>query len=114
MRSHPEAGVELLKGIDFPDDVVPVILSHHEKWDGTGYPHGLTGEAIPLGARILGLADAYDALTTARSYKAGLPHERAMEIIRQDTGTHFDPSLVPLFEAVIVEHRAASLTPSDL
>jgi len=114
MRSHPEAGVELLKGIDFPDDVVPVILSHHEKWDGTGYPHGLAGEAIPLGARILGLADAYDALTTARSYKAGLPHERAMEIIRQDTGTHFDPSLVPLFEAVIVEHRAASLTPSDL
>ncbi len=114
MRSHPEAGVELLKGIDFPDDVVPVILSHHEKWDGTGYPHGLSGEAIPLVARILGFADAYDALTTARSYKAGLPHERAMEIIRKDAGTHFDPSLVPLFEAVIVEHRAASIVPSDL
>jgi putative nucleotidyltransferase with HDIG domain len=101
MRSHPEAGVELLKGIDFPDDVVPVILSHHEKWDGTGYPYGLSGEAIPLVARILGLADAYDALTTARSYKPGLSHARAMEIIRGDAGTHFDPSLVPLFEAVL-------------
>lgn len=114
MRSHPEAGVELLKGIDFPDDVVPVILSHHEKWDGTGYPHGLAGEAIPLVARILGFADAYDALTTARSYKAGLPHERAMEIIRKDAGTHFDPSLVPLFEAVIEEHRAAMEPPLEL
>lgn len=109
MRSHPEAGVELLKGIDFPDDVVPVILSHHEKWDGTGYPHGLAGESIPMVARILGFADAYDALTTARSYKAGMPHEKAMEIIRRDSGTHFDPALVPLFEIVVEEHRAAAL-----
>lgn len=107
MRSHPEAGVELLKEVDFPEDVVPVILSHHEKWDGTGYPHGLAGEAIPLVARILGLADAYDALTTARSYKAGMPHEQAMAIIRRDTGTHFDPALVPLFEAVLDERLGA-------
>jgi putative nucleotidyltransferase with HDIG domain len=106
MRSHPEAGVELLKGIDFPEDVLPVILSHHEKWDGSGYPHGLTGESIPLVARILGLADAYDALTTARSYKPGLPHARAMEIIRGDAGTHFDPSLVPLFEGALADVRA--------
>ena len=91
MRSHPEAGVELLTGIDFPEDVVPVILSHHEKWDGTGYPHGLAGDAIPLVARILGFADAYDALTTARSYKAGLPHERAMEIIRTMPGRTSTP-----------------------
>jgi len=103
MRSHPEAGVELLKGIDFPEDVVPIILSHHEKWDGSGYPHGLAGESIPVVARILGLADVYDALTTARSYKPGLPHERAMAIIRDDAGTHFDPGLVPLFDEVVNE-----------
>ncbi len=108
MRSHPEAGVELLKEVDFPEDVVPVILSHHEKWDGSGYPHGLAGEAIPLVARILGLADAYDALTTARSYKAGVPHERAIEILRGDAGTHFDPTLVPLFEAVLKERRGTA------
>ncbi len=113
MRSHPEVGVELLKGIDFPDDVVPVILSHHEKWDGTGYPHGLARESIPLVARILGLADAYDALTTSRSYKPGLPHARAMEIIRQDAGTHFDPELVPLFEIVVDERRAEAAPGAD-
>ncbi|HNV73256.1 MAG: HD domain-containing protein [Gemmatimonadetes bacterium] len=105
MRSHPEAGVELLKGIDVPEDVLPIILSHHEKWDGTGYPHGLSGEAIPMVARILGLADVYDALTTARSYKPGLPHAKAMEIIHADAGTHFDPGLVPLFERVLEERR---------
>lgn len=105
MRSHPEAGVELLKGIDFPEDVVPIILSHHEKWDGTGYPHGLAGEAIPMVARILGLADVYDALTTARSYKPGLPHGTALQIIRDDAGTHFDPGLLPLFERVLEERE---------
>ncbi|MFN8670442.1 MAG: HD domain-containing protein [Gemmatimonadaceae bacterium] len=106
MRSHPEAGVELLKGIDFPEDVIPIVLSHHEKWDGTGYPHGLAREGIPLVARILGLADVYDALTTARSYKPGLPHAQAIAIIRGDAGSHFDPSLVPLFERVLDERNA--------
>ena len=108
MRSHPEAGVELLHGIDFPEDVIPIILSHHEKWNGSGYPHGLAGEAIPLAARILGLADVYDALTTNRSYKPGLPHAVAMLQMRADAGVHFDPALFVEFEAVMAE-RAASI-----
>jgi putative nucleotidyltransferase with HDIG domain len=103
MRSHPEAGVELLRDIDFPDDVLPIILSHHEKWDGSGYPHGLAGEAIPISARILGLADVYDALATDRSYKKGFPHEQAMEIMRRSVHTHFDPVLFAEFEAAMTE-----------
>ena len=106
MRAHPEAGVELLRGIDFPEDVLPIVLSHHEKWDGTGYPHGLAGESIPLSARILGLADVYDALVTDRSYRAGLQHADAIKIMAQDAGSHFDPSLFREFEAVIRDPRA--------
>jgi putative nucleotidyltransferase with HDIG domain len=104
MRSHPEAGLELLRGIDFPEDVLPIVLSHHEKWDGTGYPHGLAGEAIPLSARILGLADVYDALATDRSYKPGLPHAEAMKIMRNSAGSHFDPELFLEFEEAVREH----------
>ena len=110
MRSHPEAGVELLRGIDFPEDVLPVVLSHHEKWDGSGYPHGLAGDAIPLSARVLGIADVYDALVTNRSYKKGLSHDEAMRIMARDAGTHFDPTLFAEFEAAIaerLERRAA-------
>ena len=106
MRAHPEAGVELLRGIDFPEDVLPIVLSHHEKWDGTGYPHGLAGESIPLSARILGLADVYDALVTDRSYRAGLQHAEAMKVMAQDAGSHFDPSLFQQFEAVVRDPRA--------
>ena len=106
MRSHPEAGVELLRGIDFPDDVLPVILSHHEKWDGTGYPHGLAGDAIPLSARILGLADVYDALATDRSYKKGFPHEQAMEMMRGSVNTHFDPDVFAEFEAAMSDRHS--------
>lgn len=103
MRSHPEAGVELLRGVDFPEDVLPIVLSHHEKWDGSGYPHGLAGDNIPLSARVLGLADVYDALVTDRSYKRGFPHAEAMRIMGRDAGTHFDPVLFAEFEAIANE-----------
>ncbi len=102
MRSHPEAGVELLRGIDFPEDVIPIVLSHHERWDGTGYPQGLAGEQIHLAARILGLADVYDALTTNRSYKPGMTHADAMQTMRDGAGSHFDPALFSEFEAVMM------------
>jgi putative nucleotidyltransferase with HDIG domain len=106
MRSHPEAGVELLRGIDFPEDVLPIILSHHEKWDGSGYPHGLAGAAIPLSARVLGLADVYDALVTDRSYKSGFPHAEAMEIMRRNVDAHFDPAVFGVFEEVMADRVA--------
>jgi putative nucleotidyltransferase with HDIG domain len=99
MRRHPIAGVELLHGIDFPWDVRPMIRSHHERWDGGGYPDGLAAEAIPFSARILCLADVYDALTTARSYRGPLSPERALEIMRREAGRMFDPALLARFLA---------------
>jgi diguanylate cyclase (GGDEF)-like protein/putative nucleotidyltransferase with HDIG domain len=101
MRSHPSAGVDMLAGIDFPGDVRPIIESHHERWDGKGYPHGLAGEDIPLPARILAVADVYDALTSIRSYKKALSHEAALEIMRQDSGTAFDPAVFAKFEDIM-------------
>ena len=100
MRAHPEAGVALLSDIEFPWDIRPIVLSHHERWDGRGYPHGIEGERIPFTARILTIADVYDALTSARSYKPALPHAEAMRIMRKDTGTQFDPVLFAAFEAL--------------
>jgi diguanylate cyclase (GGDEF)-like protein/putative nucleotidyltransferase with HDIG domain len=105
MRRHPSAGVEMLAEIDFPWDVRPIIESHHERWDGKGYPHGLTGEEIPLTARILCVADVYDALTSERSYRRALPHDEAMAIMRADVEKAFDPQVFALFEAAVVEYH---------
>jgi putative nucleotidyltransferase with HDIG domain len=101
VRGHPMAGVELLADIEFPWDVRPIVESHHERWDGKGYPHGLAGDAIPLTARVLCIADVYDALTSQRSYKKAFSHEEAMDIMRRDVGTQFDPTLFAVFEQVI-------------
>ena len=87
-----------------------MVRSHHEKWDGSGYPDGLKGEEIPLTARILAVADVYDALTSSRSYRSAWTHERACEVIRKDRGTHFDPQVADAFLEVItgvVEEMAA-------
>ncbi|HKG93331.1 MAG TPA: diguanylate cyclase [Gemmatimonadaceae bacterium] len=103
IKRHPAAGVEMLADIEFPWDVRPIVESHHERWDGRGYPHGLAGEAIPLTARILCVADVYDALTSVRSYKRALGHAEAMEIMRADVGMQFDPALFALFEEIMAE-----------
>ncbi len=103
MRSHPSAGVDMLAGIDFPWDVRPIIESHHERWDGKGYPHGLKGDEIPLPARVLAVADVYDALTSIRSYKTALSHESALDIMRKDSGTAFDPDVFEKFEQIVAE-----------
>ena len=100
MRGHPEAGIALLSGIEFPWDIRPIVLSHHERWDGKGYPHALAGGDIPFTARILTIADVYDALTSARSYKPALAHAEAIRIMRSDAGTQFDPVLFAAFEAL--------------
>ncbi len=103
VRSHPSAGVEMLAEVDFPWDVRPLVESHHERWDGAGYPHGLKGEEIPLVARMLCIADVYDALTSERSYKRGMSHADAIEAMRLEVGKQFDPKLFPLFEEVAGE-----------
>ncbi len=101
VKQHPAAGVQLLADIEFPWDIVPIVRSHHEYWDGSGYPDGLQGDEIPVMARIVCLADVYDALTSERSYKKALPHAQAMALMRKDIGRQFDPELFPLFEEVM-------------
>ncbi|MGH2524506.1 MAG: HD-GYP domain-containing protein, partial [Anaerolineales bacterium] len=97
MRQHPRIGYTILREVDFLGRSLPVVLHHHEKWDGSGYPDGLAGEAIPLAARIFAAADAFDAITSPRPYKKAMPAPAALERIRQDCGTHFDPDVVAAF-----------------
>ena len=97
MERHPEAGVELLRDVEFPWDVIPMIRSHHERWDGHGYPDRLAGEAIPLSARILCVADVYDALTTDRPYRKAFETADALKLMEADSGRGFDPGILERF-----------------
>jgi putative nucleotidyltransferase with HDIG domain len=108
MRGHPAAGVMLLADIEFPWDVRPLVESHHERWDGGGYPAGLAGEEIPLTARVLCIADVYDALTSERSYRHALTRDDALEEMRPDAGRQFDPRLFLEFEEMMRGWRAAA------
>jgi putative two-component system response regulator len=96
MRGHCEAGARLLArgGALVDDSAVRMARSHHERWDGGGYPHGLQGEAIPLEGRVAAIADALDAMTAHRSYRARLGWEEAISQLRSEAGTAFDPRLV--------------------
>lgn len=96
MKKHTEVGFEMVADVDFPGVVPEMVRSHHEKWNGTGYPDGLSGDAIPVTARILCIADVYDALTTTRPYRSALPPARAKEIMRS-SAVQFDPALLALF-----------------
>lgn len=102
MAAHPVYGVELLEGIEFPWDVRPMIRHHHERWDGSGYPDGIAAEEIPFEARILTIADIYDALTTSRSYRPGFSHRKAMDIMTSEVGRTVDPELFPRFTSEVV------------
>jgi putative nucleotidyltransferase with HDIG domain len=100
IQKHPQNGYEMLLGIPHLAEPILVVLAHHEKWDGTGYPLGLKGETIPLGARLFAIADVYDALTSDRPYRKQMSYEAARDIIAKDAGTHFDPVAVQAFLAV--------------
>jgi putative nucleotidyltransferase with HDIG domain len=108
MKQHPRVGVEMLADIEFPWDVRPIVEFHHERWDGAGYPQGLKAEEIPRTARILCIADVYDALTSERSYKKALRHEEAIDIMRRDVGKQFDPELFAMFEVVSLDFASTS------
>ena len=112
MASHPVVGVELLGDIEFPWDVRPMIRHHHERVDGSGYPDGLAGDEIPLAARILTVADVYDALTTNRSYRRGYTHAEAMEIMERDSGRSLDPTLFALFRDRVVAGMVGPAMPA--
>jgi response regulator RpfG family c-di-GMP phosphodiesterase len=104
MRKHPELGRRILSGIKFLEGAVPVVYCHQERYDGTGYPRGLKGDQIPLGARIFAVVDTLDAMTMNRPYRKALPYERAHEEIRQFTGSQFDPEVVDHFLQIPKEH----------
>lgn len=97
IRRHPEMGYQILKDIPQLQDVLPGVLYHHERWDGRGYPKGLVGEEIPLSARLIGLADSFDAMSSTRTYRSARPREEVFKEIARCAGTQFDPELVPIF-----------------
>ncbi|MCC6317349.1 MAG: diguanylate cyclase [Gemmatimonadaceae bacterium] len=103
VKRHPAAGAELLADTDFPWEVRPIVESHHECWNGSGYPHGRAGEEIPLAARIFCVADVFDALLARRAFKDPLTRDEAIEVMRRDVGRQFDPAVFRVFEDVVRE-----------
>ena len=97
IRIHPQVGAEIISGVPFPYPVAPLILSHHERWDGKGYPAGLKGDEIPLGARILAVVDYFDALMSERPYHKAMSLEAALGLVRQEAGKALDPRVVQTF-----------------
>jgi anti-anti-sigma regulatory factor len=101
IKQHPVRGAQILEEMTFPQEVLDVVLNHHERWGGEGYPHGIRGADIPLGARVVSLVDAYVAMTSERPYRRALPHEKARQVIAENWGTPFDPHLVEVFLGVL-------------
>jgi putative nucleotidyltransferase with HDIG domain len=108
IRIHPQVGAEIISAVPFPYPVAPLILSHHERWDGKGYPQGLKGEEIPLGARILSVVDYYDALTSDRPYHKAMTSEAALALLQQEAGRALDPAVVQMFSKMLPRWRPRS------
>ena len=101
MRKHPQLAYDMLYPIEYLHPALDIPYSHHEKWDGSGYPRGLKGEEIPMSARLFAVADVWDALTSDRPYRAAWSEEEALHYIREQSGKHFDPNVVELFFKVV-------------
>ena len=101
IKQHPERGARILEEMDFPAEVIDVVRHHHERWGGEGYPDGLRGNEIPLGARIVSLVDSYVAMTGERPYRRALPFDKARQVVAENWGTPFDPSVVEMFLQVL-------------
>src|SRR5208283_1464953 len=94
VKTHPTVGAEILEQVKFPYPVAPIVVAHHEKWDGTGYPKGLKGTEIPIGARILSAVDALDAFASPRRHRAAIDIKEALERVSADSGKAFDPRVI--------------------
>ena len=110
MKDHVNNSIEMIRHLPEMDYLIPAVLGHHERWDGKGYPRGIAGEEIPVSARCLAIADVFDAMTTDRPYRMGLPLEYALEEIRKGAGTQFDPSLAKIF-IQLIRSRSIPLSP---
>ncbi len=109
MKKHPEYGHEFLCNIEFLKDAAELVFSHHEKFDGSGYPRGIHGDEIPLGARIFAIVDAVDAMIYKRPYNRPITFREAAEEVKRCAGAHFDPDLVPLTLEYLADHVPADL-----
>ncbi len=103
MQKHSEIGFNIVNSLRMGKQVGPIVRGHHERWNSLGYPDGLKGEEIPLGARIIGICDVFDALTTPRPYRQKISHAEALKYIQNQSGVHFDPELVSVFVPMIQE-----------
>lgn len=105
IKKHPQIAADIIRPIQFMRDIIPLILNHHEKWDGSGYPSGLRGETIPVGARIISIADVYQALTSDRPYRKAFSKNEAMKILKNNAGKQFDPHIVKVFLGILKEEK---------
>jgi diguanylate cyclase (GGDEF)-like protein/PAS domain S-box-containing protein len=105
VKKHPQIGVDIIRPIKFLHNIIPLILYHHERWDGKGYPNGLKGEEIPIGARIIALADVYQALTSNRPYRKAYSEREAIKIIKKGSGTQFDPRMATKFVQILQKKK---------
>ncbi|MDX6491732.1 MAG: hypothetical protein QOD43_1977 [Gaiellaceae bacterium] len=106
IREHPKIGAKLLLRVTSLREAIPYVLYHHERWDGTGYPSGKAGEEIPVEARVLAIADAFDAMTSDRPYRSALSREEALAEVERCAGTQFDPKIARVFLEVFGETEA--------
>ncbi len=105
IKKHPQIGADIIRPIQFMQEIIPLILYHHERWDGKGYPEGLKGEGIPIGARIISIADVYQALTSDRPYRKAFTKKEAMNILREGAGSQFDPEIVKVFLGILKKEK---------
>jgi HD-GYP domain-containing protein (c-di-GMP phosphodiesterase class II) len=105
MRKHPLLAGLMVSKVGFLEPALPILLYHHEKYDGSGYPFGLAMSNIPLEARIFSIVDAYDAMTSERPYRPAMSHHDAMEEVRRNSGSQFDPDVVAAFEELMASRR---------
>jgi diguanylate cyclase (GGDEF)-like protein/putative nucleotidyltransferase with HDIG domain len=113
MKVHPIVGAEILDRVAFPYPVAPIVRAHHERWDGSGYPAGLAGPEIPVGARILAVVDCLDALASDRQYRPAIPLNRAMDTVREKAGTWFDPKIVEILDRRYRDLERIAQIPED-
>ena len=105
MRSHPEVSVEIMRPLEYLGQVREIVLAHHERWDGSGYPQGLQGDRIPIGARILAVVDAWESMTSARPWRTAVPRDEAVAELRRESGQQFDEEVVEAFVELLGEEE---------
>ena len=105
IRKHPQIAVDILRPIQSLQGVIPMIYYHHERWDGGGYLNGLKGDEIPIGARIIAVSDVYEALTSDRPYRRAFPRDEAIRMVKESSGTQFDPKVVDAFLKVLQQEK---------